>query len=405
MRESSRASILVVIALAACSKSSSVASGGAPAGLSCSSTTDGGATAASLTAALGSAAAGSCVLVTTATYTGSFQVPAGVTLASENGQQATFTGGTSTEPVIAIAGGAGSGLWNVDVTGAAGVGVAVRNGAATISNVTVTGAKSAAFAALCSGASCLTTAGQIVIDSSTFVQSELGIWVSGALVSMTGGGCTDESTTSLSGGMGVVVLAGGRVELTNVDVERNSGVGVLIDGAGGTTALIQSSTVSNNLDRGVWAQNLTGTMDNPALSMNATQIENNKIVGLGAVGSTGIIIVGGDIKLTADAPVVTTLGETDQIGDGAGFFGGSADIKLTNVAITDNARADGLIDHNIGAIIIVGGDVVGGSADLLVVVQDSQDMQDVQVPTADLSSVKTPLSVSAPTIPLATVLQ
>jgi hypothetical protein len=395
----------VAVALVGCSGSSS--SPGAPAGLTCSGAIDGGTTADSLTAALGSASSGSCVLLRTATYSGTFQVPAGVTLASGAGQQATLTGGSSTTPVVTIAGGAGSGLWNVDVTSAAGVGVAVRDGAASLSNVNVTGAGSAAFAALCQqGSSCLDDASAIQLDSVSLTTSSLGMWVSGALVKMNQGACTDESTTSLTGGMGVVVLAGGRVELVGVDIERNDGVGVLVDGAGGTTALIQDGTVSNNGDRGIWGQNLTGTMANPALSIQgATQIANNHVVGVGAVNSHGIIFVGGIVSGTQLAPVVTSLGTTDQIGDGVGFFKESGDVQLTNVSLHDNGRAAGVVDDNTGAIIFVGGDVKAGlMADLLVVVQDTQDTKDVQLPAGEMTIPKTPLSVSYPVIPSGSVL-
>jgi hypothetical protein len=125
---------------------------------------------------------------------------------------------------------------------------------------------------------------------------------------------------------------------------------------------------------------------------------------MGAVNSHGIIFVGGVVSGTQLAPVVTSLGTTDQIGDGVGFFGGTSDVKLDSVSIHDNGRAAGIVDHNNGAIIFVGGDVLAGAADLLVVVQNTQDSKDVQVPAADLSMPKTPLTVSAPVILLGSVL-
>jgi parallel beta helix pectate lyase-like protein len=384
----------------ACSSSSS----GPPSGVTCSGTSDGGGSGASLTAALASAKPGSCVLLGTSTYTGSFVVPAGVTLASRSGQRATLTGGMASAPVVQITGGTGSALADVDVTNAAGVGVAVRGGAASLTNVNVTGAMSAAFAALCQGSSCGTDI--VTLDSVSLTKSALGAWISGAYVKMNGGACTDEAVNDLSGGIGVVAEAGGRVELVGVDIERNGGVGVLIDGGGGTTALIQDTTVSNNSDRGVWVQGLTGTLANPALSIQgATKIENNSIVGLGALDSHGIIFVGGFVDNTQLAPVVTNLGSTDKIGDGVGFFGGSGDVKLDTVSITANGRAAGLVDNNTGVIIFVGGKVEAGASNLLVVVQNTTDTKDVQVPAAEITAHTMPLSISAPTIPLSTVLQ
>jgi hypothetical protein len=205
--------------------------------------------------------------------------------------------------------------------------------------------------------------------------------------------------------MGVVVTGGGRIELMGTDVENNQGLGVLVDGAGGTTALLQDAVVSNNADRGVWAQNLTGTLDSPGLSIQgATQIENNHIVGVGGVASQGIIFVGGDVKGTLNAPVETTLGTTESIGDGVGFFQGTGQVKLDGVALSENQRAAGVVDHNTGAIIFVGGDVQASSSNLLFVVQDTMNSQEVQVPATDISMTKT-LAVSAPVIPSGSVLQ
>jgi hypothetical protein len=402
---------LVIASLSGCSSSSSSGSGeSAPSGLTCSATSSGGADADSLTAALASAAAGSCVLVAGATYSGTFTIPAGVTLAGANGAQVRLTGGTSTEPVVSIAGGTGSGLWNIGVTNAAGVGVAVRNGGASLSNVNVSGAQSSAFAALCQGSSCLDSASAVVMDNVTLTTSSLGAWVSGALVQMSDSNVTNETSTSLTGGIGIVVLGGGRLELTDVQVTGNDGVGVLVDGSGGTTALIQGGSVSNNTDRGIWAQNLSGTMASPALSIQAsamgpTVVQNNQVVGVGAVNSHGIIFVGGSVLGTRLAPVVTSLGTTDQVGDGVGFFGGSSEVQLDALTISQNGRAGAIVDDNIGAIIFVGGSVLPGSSGLLVVVQDTQDETDVTVPHADLSTTKAPLAVSAPTIPAGAVLQ
>jgi hypothetical protein len=333
-----------------------------------------------------------------------------VTLAGSNGAQVNLTGGTATAPVVSITGGTGSGLWNVGVTSAASVGVAVLNGPASLSSVSVSGAQSAAFAALCQGSSCLESASAVALNNVTLTTSALGAWVSGALVQISDSSVTGETSTSLTGGMGIVVLAGGRVELTDVQVTGNDGVGVLVDGAGGTTALIQGGAVSNNSDRGIWAQNLSGTMANPALSIQASPtgpitIANNEVVGFGAVNSHGIIFVGGSVIGTRLAPVVTSLGTTDQVGDGVGVFGGSSDMQFESLTISQNGRAGAIIDHNIGAIIFVGGSVLPGSSGLLVVVQDTQDQTDVTVPMADLSTTKMPLAVSAPTIPSGTVLQ
>jgi parallel beta helix pectate lyase-like protein len=372
-----------------------------PASVSCATSIDGGGDAGSLASALSAASAGSCVLAKSATYSGTFVVPAGVTLASALGEHAIFVSDSASAPAIELTGGQGTGLAEVDVDGAAGVGVAVRGGGATIVDVNVTQAGSAALAVLCTDAgSCA-----VELDNVTLTKSALGLWVSGASVTMNHGASTDHTTTTLTGGIGIVAQKGAKLTLDGVDVERNAGIGVLLDGAGGTTAVLQDVTVSNNLDRGIWAQGLTGTSQAPALTIQgATDVENNRIVGVGSVASQGIIFVGGRVANTQTAPVLTNLGTTDQVGDGVGLFGGSGQVEIQNVEVSNNQRAAGLIDGAAGAIIFVGGKVEPGPSGLGIVVQNSAN-QDVQVPAGDLTAGSAVLGVSAPTVALTSVLQ
>jgi hypothetical protein len=179
-----------------------------------------------------------------------------------------------------------------------------------------------------------------------------------------------------------------------VVVEKNLGVGVLIDGPT-TTARLQSTTVAEG-ERGVWIQRVAGTLGAPAVSIIDSQIVRNRIIGVGAMESRGIIIVGGRVAETTLAPAQTNLQTNEQVGDGVGIFAGSTDFRIDGSAIEQNGRAAGLIDDAAKAgIIIVGGRIAAGTSGLKFVVQNT-DAASVQVSAADQSTPSGALGVSAP---------
>jgi hypothetical protein len=322
---SSRRSLVVLAALVAgaaplgaagCSSTSS-STGGAPTGVGITCTTSASASdAASARAALAGAAAGSCVVLAPGSYAGPFTVPAGVGLVAQSGSRATLTGGTAQEPTVTL--GDGAQLALVDLVDAPGVAVAVRAANAVVSNVNVSGAKSAALAVLCRETAtpgCAT--GVVTLTDVMLTKSSLGLWVSGAHVSWKGGASASHAGTALAAAAGVIAQDGAKLDLENVTVEKNEGVGVLVDGAL-TTASIKNATVNENGERGIWAQRVNGTLDAPAVKIEGTQITKNKIVGVGAMESHGIIIVSGRIADTVAAPLVTNLESTELVGDGVG---------------------------------------------------------------------------------------
>jgi hypothetical protein len=375
-------------------------------GAKCSSTHNGGGDAASLKGALASAAAGSCVVLVSQTYVGSFTVPVGVTLSSARGTRAVFRS-SDDQPAIELAGGTsegGASLFGVDVVDTPGVGIVVRGGGAHLQDVTVSGAKSAAVAVQCKDMACLDGNHVVALDDVRLKKSAIGLWASGAHVRMTRGESTDHGGESLTGGLGIVAQDGAWLELSGTKVEGNSSVGVLLDGPL-TNGRLKDVTVSNNAARGIWAQRLDGTLDQPSLRVEGdTVIENNKIVGLGAADSHGIIIVGGRIGNTIAAPVVTNLARTESIGDGVGMFKGAGNVRLEGVELVGSARAAALFDGSTGAIIIVGGRVEAGASQLKVVVQNPVASAKVDVAADVLSTVEAPLGISAPDVPLARVL-
>jgi hypothetical protein len=386
--------LLACFALAGCTgcSSSSETSSAPPPGLTCQSTksaTDANA----VRSLLAGSTSGACVVLSGTSFAGPFVVPAGVTLAASS--RAVITGGSATEPAVSLD--EGSALVGVDVTDAASVGVAVRGASATITDVNVTGAKSAALAVRCEGATC--ASGVVAVNNVTLTKSSLGLWVNGAHVVMKGGRSAEHGGQSLTAGQGVVAQSGAHLELTGVTVEKNEGVGLLVDGAQ-TTTNVDSSTIADNGERGVWIQRVAGTLDAPAVRINDSQLVRNKIVGLGLVESRGIIIVGGRVGDTAAAAVVTDLTTTEQVGDGIGIFGGSTDFKVDGSIVDQNARAAGLVDKGSNAgIIIVGGKIGAGASGLKFVVQNTPAGV-VQVQDADKSAPTASLGVSAPTVGL-----
>lgn len=382
--------------------STSGSSGGAPAGVGVSCTTSASASdAASARAALASAAPGSCVVLAPGSYAGPFTVPAGVGFVAQNGSRATLTGGTAQEPTVTL--GDGAQLALIDVVDAPGVAVAVRAANAVVSNVNVSGAKNAALAILCKEAAtpgCAT--GVVSLTDVMLTKSSLGLWASGAHVSWKGGASASHAGTALAAAAGVIAQDGAKLDLESVTVEKNEGVGVLVDGAL-TTASIKNATVNENGERGIWAQRVNGTLDSPAVKIEASQITKNKIVGVGAMESRGIIIVSGRIADTVAAPLVTNLESTEQVGDGVGIFANSGDFKVDGSSFETNARAAGVIDGSERGIIIVSGKVGTGGSGLKFVVQNSTGA-DVQIADTDRSMPAKKLGISAPKLSTPAVL-
>lgn len=390
-------SAVLLLSLAACSSLKD--DNAPPAGLTCTKTVNGGGDSQTLASALAGAPLGSCVVVVSQTYTGNFVVPAGVTLVSAQGSRAKVTSTDPSAPAITLQGGLDSAIQGLDVTAAADVGIAVRGGPARLSDVGVSGAKSAAVAALCSDDTCHDGAHGLTLDDVHLVGNDTGLWTSGEDVTMIGGEASRNTSSSLTGGNGVVALAGAHVTLDGTAVSNNDQIGILFDGKGGTTGDLKSVIVDANGGRGVWAQGLNGTIDTPALTIEgASALTNNKIVGLGAVGSHGIIFVGGKIQNSVAAPIVTDLGSTEQVGDGFGFFGQTGDVKLDTVDVSGNSRAAGLIDNPTNVIIFVGGKVDPGASGLKIVVQNLDAQATAPQIASDVTSTSSELGFSAPSV-------
>lgn len=334
--------------------------------------------------ALAAATPGTCVIARTAELEGPFEVKAGVRFTAAAGERMTLKASSGLAVVTLT--GPGAVLAQADVLAAPENGVVVRSGGVTLDDVKVRDARRAALAVQCAPA-CVADADRVLVKASTFETSELGAWVSGAYVRFEASASRGHTSTGLAAAAGLVVVDGARVEGSKLVVEDNLGVGVLVDGAA-TRVALEDAKVNGNGERGVWAQGVEGTADAPAVSLLRTEVVSNRLVGVGAFQARGIIIQGGRVADTRVAPVVTDLARTEDVGDGLGVFASSQDVSLVDVELVGNARAAGLLAGDARGIIIQGGRVEAGAAQLKIVVQDSPQVSLepslVSVPAAKL---------------------
>ncbi len=342
----------------------------------CASTV-GATDAADLVAKAGGSGDGTCIVLNGASY------ELGAALVVKQG--IIVVGGKDVRPVIRGGGIKleGGKLAYASIEGAPGVGVAVGQGGGAMFDVVVTGAKTAAVAM---------ASGEARFENVSLEKSAIGLFAGGGTLTMIGGRIAENGNASLTSGLGLVAANGAKLNLEGVVVEKNTATGVLVDGAA-TTVTMKDSKVLDNAERGIWAQGIEGSLDAPSLRLEGTEVARNKIVGVGALESRGIIVVGGRVADTKAAPVVTNLATTEDVGDGFGVFTGSGDFKVDGTTVEANARAAGIIDGSDRGIIVVGGKVSAGASGLKVVIQNTTAKVDV---ADDLKSVPTKaLGVSA----------
>ncbi|MBX3206523.1 MAG: right-handed parallel beta-helix repeat-containing protein [Labilithrix sp.] len=382
--------ILASVASSGCTSEDKKASSSPPDGVSCAAVAE-ATDEQSLISGLANVGAGGCVVLKGNVTSTLPLVVNGASLVGAKGSRPALTVTSGTLGAITVTGDA-SQIGNLELLAAPGVGIAITARDVKVFDVKVSGAKKAAIAVIAG----TTTGVTATLTNVDLEKNAYGLYAQGEVdVTMTGGRVAENGGTSLSAGAGVVTTDGAKLTLDGVTVEKNEGTGVLLDGAS-TRAVIKGSTISENRERGVWAQGLQGTLDAPALKIEETQLSKNRIVGMGGIALKGIIIVGGSVKETVASPVPTNLASTELIGDGVGIFGGSTDFKIERTNFAANGRAAGVVDGSEVGIIIVGGKVEPGDSGLKFVVQNSK--ADVQIADADKSNPAEPLGISAPKI-------
>jgi hypothetical protein len=347
------APLLFLASCAACS--SSTTDGGAPGSppddVACSSVV----TAASsddVQSALDNAPNGACVVLTASSYGGPgtpFTVKNGVTLVGGKGVR------PGVDRAIIVVGGK---VRNLDVTNVAGVGITLE-GSSALYDVKVSGAKTAG----------VTVIHEATLENVVLEKNAIGLLAKGAKVTIKGGRIAENGSSSLSSGAGVIVYSGTTLDLDGTVIEKNDGPGIVVDGTS-SRLVARNVKVLDNAAQGVWVQGAEGTLDAPAALIEGSEVSRNKLVGVGALESRGIIVVGGRIGETRAAPTVTNIAKTEDVGDGLGIFKGG-DVRVTDANLESNARAAGIIDGSDRGIIVVGGKVTAGPSTLKIVVQNT----------------------------------
>lgn len=347
----------------------------------------------SLEAALARAATGDCVVASEGTYTGAFIVPEGVTLAAEEGGAVDFVGTDADQPALRLGPRSGSTLYKVRVRSAEGVGILVEGGPARLLDVTVEEAQKTALLVTCDPP-CIEEGQAVELRDPTLMTSANGLWIRGAFVQVEGGSSTRHSSNSLSSGIGVIASHGARLEMSRTRVEDNQEVGVLVDGALNTGATLRSMKVMNNRGRGIWAQGLLGSDEDIRLRVEGPEmvVEGNRITGIGARDSRGIIIVNTRVAQTLAVEVPVGIGQTASVGDGIGLFAGSGSTRIDQVLLEDNGRSQALVDQGSTGIIIVNTRTGGGQYGVVV----QRTPVEVSAPPDQRSHPTDVLAVSSP---------
>ena len=227
------------------------------------------------------------------------------------------------------------------------------------------------------------------------LSNKVGLWVRGGHAVVTGGRIAKQSSSSLSGGQGAIASDGALLEMDGLTVEENQTQGVLIDGASGTEARLDNLQVLKNNDRGIWAQGVLGSTATPKLHIQACSVVGNRIGGIGARESRGIIIIQGRVADTVSEKVRTDLGEQEDVGDGLGLFENTGEVHIEGLELANNQRSQMLVDKGANAIIIIQGLVSAGASQLGMVVQRTTE-QVQSDSTLTVQSAGQELPVNAP---------
>ncbi len=344
---------------------------------------------ADLSADLAARVPGDCLLLPSGTWRGNFELPVDVSLIAGEGATAVLKGAAAGLPVLTIHGGARTVVRGISIDGSVGGGVAINPGPVAMSGVTVTGATQGALTVTCAGDDC--SQRTVELTDCVFTQGKFGLQINGGFVHLLRGRISGSHGTGLTDGSGLVAVNGASVAMEGVLVEGNARAGVLLDGAA-TRATLTGVTVRDNAGRGVWAQGLRGS---DTLHLVGGDLSGNVLVGLGATNAEGLVITGTTVKDTQALAVVVDLATTEQVGDGVGLFQHTGRATLTDVVLTNNARAQLLVD-SAGDGVHASGTFSGGR--FRAVVQRSDAGVDVPATSLDtpppLFLVDTPMPVA-----------
>jgi len=162
--------------------------------------------------------------------------------------------------------------------------------------------------------------------------------------------------TGLGGGLsrGISVPCGGTLSLSKSTVSGGKGQGIVIDGGTYCSSnpdpiitTLKDNTVSKNLGRGIWLQNITAGEGNVRLEQNI--ITDNLLIGVGCTNTTGMLIKGGKVSGTIKTPVVVSK-NFKEIGDGIQVLASSS-ASVQGVTFANNGRVSLIFDGSRGKAI------------------------------------------------------
>lgn len=339
----------------------------------------------SLADTLGLASPGDCVILSAGTYSGPFTLPSDVSLAASAGAVVTLTGG---DPVLTVMGGERTLVQGVRIVAGTGAGIAIDPGPARLIGVKVMQAGTSAVTSTCTRPDCENR--EVVLTDCELTQSAVGLRLKGAYARLEGGRLSEQLGKSLSAGSGLVASDGAHVMLTNVTIEGNENVGVLLDGAQ-TRASIESCAVKGNLGRGIWAQGQAADAGEATVTITGGEVSGNALVGIGARDNSGLVVKQVLVKDTFAVRVPIDIARFEDVGDGIGLFSGITNATLESVRLEGNARAQLLAD-SVGANVRVLAPTLSGGRFRAIVQRTSQP---VQLDTALVDDAGVPLTVQS----------
>jgi len=319
------------------------------AGLSCTSTIEAGSQA-DLDAKLGSAAAGSCVVLGGGAFgviklvggvhlvgkgAGSTKVD-GVTFTGAAGAASTIRGISVGKAGVVATGGGSLTIEHARVSGATGVGVSAQDVNLTIRTSTIDANGDFGVEAI----SLQTITPRVTLSLHRVLVREnhrMGVLAQNVDVTLEGVQVDGTKQKDFQFGRGIEVAYGGSLVAKNVAIVKNPDVGIFVEGG---SADLQNFAASGNF-RGVQLQAVKGG------KLENFDIEGNTALGIGITkGAEGIVVQGGRVASTKMQDVPVDIGGIDAVGDGVNWLDGSEVSISSTVKIESSARRPVIISAN-----------------------------------------------------------
>ena len=141
--------------------------------------------------------------------------------------------------------------------------------------------------------------------------------------------------------------------LVGCTISASAGQGLFIDGASATgedpdpwMLTVRNNSISNNLDRGIWMQNIKSGKGKVLLQDNV--LADNSLIGIGLINAKGVQVKGGSISGTKLVPTTVGVGNSVDLGDGLQVMELS-EASVESVTFDKNQRLSMLFDQANGS--------------------------------------------------------